>query len=142
VRLSSFSYRRGYPDAFDEHGGGCVFDCRALPNPGREEKYHLLTGLDAPVQEHLQQHPEVRDFWDNTRSLVEAQVENYQIREFQSLAVAYGCTGGQHRSVYFAERMAAHLRERFPGVQILVNHRERVRWLGHSGTDGDSDWTQ
>jgi aminoglycoside/choline kinase family phosphotransferase len=142
VRLSSFSYRRGYPSDSDEHGGGFVFDCRALPNPGREEEYRLLTGLDVPVQEHLQERPEVSDFWENTRRLVEAQVENYRMRDFRNLAVAYGCTGGQHRSVYLTERMAAHLRERFPDVQIEVTHRERVRWPGHSGTGGDSDWTQ
>jgi RNase adaptor protein for sRNA GlmZ degradation len=84
----------------------------------------------------------VRDFWENTRRLVEAQVENYRMRDFRSLTVAYGCTGGQHRSVYLTERMAGHLRERFPGVQVQVNHRERVRWPGHSDTDVDSDWTQ
>ena len=139
VQISSFSYRGGFPSDSGEHGGGFVFDCRALPNPGREDRYRLLTGLDTPVRDHLDRHSEVAAFWENTRSLVEAQVQNYESRQFQSLAVAYGCTGGQHRSVYFAERLAGHLRTRFPNAQILVDHRERIRWPGKGG---DAGWTQ
>ena len=129
IRISSFSYKHGYPDEVGEHGGGFVFDCRALPNPGREEKYRTLSGLDLPVVEHLERHREVHAFWENTHSLVEAQVENYLRRDFRSLTISYGCTGGQHRSVYFAERMARQLRDRFPVAQILVTHRERPDWM-------------
>ena len=128
IRISSFSYRKGYPEEVGEHGGGFVFDCRALPNPGREVRYRTLSGLDRPVVEHLEGQSEVQGFWENTRSLVEAQVENYLNREFSSLTIAYGCTGGQHRSVYFAERLARHLTDRFPNTEVLVAHREQPNW--------------
>ena len=78
--------------------------------------------------EHLEGQSEVQGFWENTRSLVEAQVENYLNREFSSLTIAYGCTGGQHRSVYFAERLARHLTDRFPNTEVLVAHREQPNW--------------
>ena len=129
IRVASFSYKNGYPDEAGEHGGGFVFDCRALPNPGREEKYRTLSGLDHPVVEHLERRREVHAFWENTHNLVEAQVKNYLSRDFCSLSISYGCTGGQHRSVYFAERMARYLRDRFPDTEILVTHLERPKWM-------------
>ncbi len=128
VRISSFSYRRGYPTDGGEHGGGFVFDCRALPNPGREDAYKSLCGLDEPVREYIQGQPAAGEFYERTRGLVEAQVAVYLERGFESLSVAYGCTGGQHRSVYFAERLARDLERRFPGVTVEVVHRERSRW--------------
>ncbi len=138
IRLSSFSYKHGYPDEGSQHGGGFVFDCRALPNPGREERYHALSGLDRPVVERLESQAEIEPFWQNTRSLVEAQVENYLHRGFRSLTIAFGCTGGQHRSVYFAERMARHLGARFPHVDVHVTHLERSSWPQRTG---EGDWT-
>ncbi len=130
VQLRSFSYRRGYPEDEGGHGGGFVFDCRALPNPGREVRYQALTGRDAPVVRFLEELPEAARFWDHVHALTDAQVETYLARGFWSLSISFGCTGGQHRSVYMAERMAAHLKERFPEVRVNLTHREATRWPG------------
>ncbi|MEX1256231.1 MAG: RNase adapter RapZ [Gemmatimonadota bacterium] len=128
VRISSFSYRAGVRRDEGPHGGGFVFDCRALPNPGRSPEYAGVTGLDPSVAAFFERAPEVEDFWTRVVPLVEAHVENYRGRGFTDLAVSFGCTGGQHRSVYFAERLARHLRERFPDVAAKVAHREADRW--------------
>jgi hypothetical protein len=133
VHLSSFSYRSGYPGDQGGHGGGFVFDCRALPNPGREARYQRLSGLDEDVVRYLAADPKVEAFWENTRSLVDAQVANYLQRSFNDLSIAYGCTGGQHRSVYLVERTARHLRERFPEIEVRVHHREASFWRGNPG---------
>jgi aminoglycoside/choline kinase family phosphotransferase len=128
IRLQSFSFKRGYPDDDGGHGGGFVFDCRALPNPGRHLEYRALCGRDAGVVEYIERCSEAHHFWQNVRSLVDAQVEEYLRRGFTSLSVAFGCTGGQHRSVYFAERLAAHLRHEFPQVVMKLEHREESQW--------------
>lgn len=128
VHLSSFSYRHGYPEDGAGHGGGFVFDCRALPNPGREREYETLTGREAAVAEYLEERPELEAFWQRTSALVGAQVDSYLDRGFTSLAVAYGCTGGQHRSVYLVERLAGWLEQRYPAVRVRVHHREEPRW--------------
>ena len=128
VQLGSFSYRHGYPEDRGGHGGGFVFDLRALHNPGRYAEYSELCGLDDPVRTFLDGVPEVERFWHHVRGIVDLQIETYLTRGFNSLSVHFGCTGGQHRSVYFAERLATHLRLRFPEINILVTHRERLRW--------------
>ncbi|MFW5947717.1 MAG: RapZ C-terminal domain-containing protein [Gemmatimonadota bacterium] len=130
VRITSFSYRGGYPREPDPHGGGFVFDCRALPNPGREPEYMELSGRDEPVVAFLDERDEARSFWRDVRRLADAQVEEYLRRGFTSLAVSFGCTGGQHRSVYMAERLAAHLKEAYPQVTVRVRHREQPSWPG------------
>jgi aminoglycoside/choline kinase family phosphotransferase len=121
VRVYSFSFHQGMPKDESGHGGGFVFDCRALPNPGREERYKQLTGKDAAVSEYLEGQQSVWQFWTNVSSLVDASVSGYQGRGFKSLMVSFGCTGGQHRSVFFAERLAKHLREK-SGVEVIVRH--------------------
>ncbi|HLI62365.1 MAG TPA: RNase adapter RapZ [Terriglobales bacterium] len=123
VRILSFSFHRGLPKDESGHGGGFVFDARSLPNPGREERFQRLTGKDAPVIDYLSQQENVRQFLAHTMALVDAAVENYQQRGFKSLMVSFGCTGGQHRSVYLAEQLASHLRAK-DGVQVIVQHRE------------------
>jgi aminoglycoside/choline kinase family phosphotransferase len=128
IQIGSFSYKHGYPEDVSGHGGGFVFDMRALHNPGRYSEYTELCGLDPSVVAFLESVPEVRQFWEHVRDLVDMQVETYLTRGFTSLGVNFGCTGGQHRSVYFAERLAAHLRERFPELNIAVAHREARRW--------------
>jgi aminoglycoside/choline kinase family phosphotransferase len=128
VHLTSFSYREGYPDDHTGHGGGFVFDCRALPNPGRLAAFELRNGRDADVGDYLARAPETDRFWLGVVSLVDASVEEYRKRHFTDLAVSFGCTGGQHRSVYFAERLARHLREAFPDVGIRLVHREQDHW--------------
>jgi len=122
VRVSSFSYKNGLPGDDSGHGGGWVFDCRFLPNPGREERYKALTGRDAPVIEYLAAEPAVAAFLERVETIVDEVVDNYRSRNFTDLGVAFGCTGGQHRSVYCAEQMARHLRER--GVRVILRHRE------------------
>ena len=123
VRILSFSFRRGLPEDEAGHGGGFVFDCRSLPNPGREERYQPLTGKDPPVIDYLNQQESVHQFLASALSLVDASVSNYQCRGFKSLMVSFGCTGGRHRSIYFAERLAKRLRGR-NGVDVVVRHLE------------------
>jgi P-loop ATPase protein family/Phosphotransferase enzyme family len=128
VQVGSFSYKNGYPDDSGGHGGGFVFDCRALHNPGRYAEYAGLCGCDEPVAKFLEEVPEVEDFWKHVRGLVDGQVNTYLTRGFTSLSVYFGCTGGQHRSVYMAERLARHLRRKFPQVNVVLAHREQARW--------------
>jgi aminoglycoside/choline kinase family phosphotransferase len=123
VRISSFSFHRGLPKDTTGHGGGFVFDCRSLPNPGREERFKSLTGKDEPVIDYLNQQEAVHQFFANALSLVNASVSNYQSRGFKNLMVSFGCTGGQHRSVYMAEQLAKRLREN-DGVDVVLCHRE------------------
>jgi aminoglycoside/choline kinase family phosphotransferase len=123
VQVWSFSYHRGWPTDESGNGGGHVFDGRCLPNPGREERFKALTGKDTPVIEYLDQKDIVHQFLANALSMVDASVSNYRERRFKSLMVAFGCTGGQHRSVYLAEQLAKHLRGR-NGVEVVVRHRE------------------
>jgi aminoglycoside/choline kinase family phosphotransferase len=123
VRISSFSFHRGWPKDESGNGGGFVFDGRNLPNPGREDRFKTLTGKDAPVIDYLNQQESVHQFLASVLSLVEASVSNYQQRGFKHLMVSFGCTGGQHRSVYLAEQLAKRLRGR-GGVDVVVRHRE------------------
>ncbi|MGA9308507.1 MAG: RNase adapter RapZ [Candidatus Sulfotelmatobacter sp.] len=123
VRIFSFSFHRGWPKDESGNGGGFVFDGRSLPNPGREERFKPLTGKDAPVIDYLNQQESVHQFLASVMSLVDASVSNYQQRGFKHLMVSFGCTGGQHRSVYLAEQLAKRLRGR-NGVEVVVRHRE------------------
>ncbi len=128
VHVGSFSYKRGYPEDSGGHGGGFVFDLRALHNPGRYAEYTELCGLDEEVVRFLESVPEVEQYWENVVALIDSQVETYLTRGFTSLSVHFGCTGGQHRSVYFAERLARHLGRKFHAVHVDLVHRERGRW--------------
>jgi aminoglycoside/choline kinase family phosphotransferase len=123
VRIFSFSFHREMPVDPSGHGGGFVFDARSLPNPGREERFKKLTGRDAPVIEFLEQLGEVHQFLLSAESMVDATVAAYQRRGFSNLMVSFGCTGGQHRSVYMAEQMAKHLRG-VAGVEVILRHVE------------------
>lgn len=130
LRLASFSYRNGYPEDRSSHGGGYVFDCRGIPNPGRLDEFVDQTGLDDSVVEFLAARPETEAFWHGVRRLVEAHIDAYRQRGFSSLSIGFGCTGGQHRSVYFAERLAEHVREIYPDVNVILRHREKRGWPG------------
>jgi aminoglycoside/choline kinase family phosphotransferase len=123
VRISSFSFHRGWPSDESGNGGGFVFDGRSLPNPGREERFKALTGKDVEVIDYLTQQETVHQFFANALSLVESAVSNFQSRGFKNLMVAFGCTGGQHRSVFLAEQLAKRLRGR-SGVEVVLRHRE------------------
>src|SRR6266851_2546930 len=124
VRIFSFSFHQDLPKDESGNGGGFVFDGRSLPNPGREERFKTLTGKDAPVIDYLNQQESVRQFLADAKSLVDASVTMYQRRGFKHLMVSFGCTGGQHRSVYLAEQLAKHLRAN-NGVEVVVVHREQ-----------------
>ena len=123
VRIFSFSFHREMPKDESGNGGGFVFDARSLPNPGREEKFRLQTGKDAAVKEYLEGEESVGNFLANAIALVDESVTTYQRRGFQNLMVSFGCTGGQHRSVYLAEQLAKHLRGS-AGVTVVVRHVE------------------
>ncbi len=128
VRVFSFSFHHGLPVDESGNGGGFVFDARSLPNPGREEKFRPLTGKDDAVIEYLNRQPGVHEFLASACALVDASVANYRQRGFSNLMVSFGCTGGQHRSVYLAERMAEHLRG-LRGVDVQLRHA-RLEKLG------------
>ena len=123
VRVFSFSFHRSEPKDNTGNGGGFVFDGRSLPNPGREERFKALTGKDAPVIDYLNQQESVHQFLAGVFSLVDSSVNNYQQRGFKNLMVSFGCTGGQHRSVFLAEQLAKRLRGR-DGVEVVLRHLE------------------
>lgn len=121
VRISSFSYRERIPSDFTGNGGGFVFDCRAIPNPGRIEKYKHLTGKDLPVKEFLESQPEAMKFLKESTDIVEQSVINYIERGWTDLMINYGCTGGQHRSVFCAESLASYLRSKYD-IKVILTH--------------------
>lgn len=125
VRVFSFSFHRQPPVDESGNGGGFVFDARSLPNPGREERFKQLTGKDAPVIEYLNQQESVHRFFSSAAALVDSTVAAYQKRGFKDLMVSFGCTGGQHRSVFLAESLARHLRAQ--GVEVVLRHIEQEK---------------
>ena len=131
VQIWSFSYHRGWPKDESGNGGGPVFDGRLLPNPGREERFKLLTGKDALVIDYLKQEESVHRFLSDAMSLVDAHVNEWLRRGFKHLMLSFGCTGGQHRSVYLAEQVAKRLRGR-SGIEVIVRHRELERMATES----------
>ena len=123
VHIFSFSFHHQMPTDESGNGGGFVFDARSLPNPGREERFRQLTGVDAEVMEYLNQQESVHQFFAHAQSLVDSSVAAYQHRGFSNLMVSFGCTGGQHRSVFLAEQLARHLRSN-SGVEVVIRHLE------------------
>lgn len=123
VTVNSFSYKKGIPADSSGNGGGYVFDCRALPNPGRLSEYADLTGLDDPVIGFLRSKKEVEMFLVNAFALVDQSIKNYLVRDFKNLLVNFGCTGGQHRSVYCAGMLAEYLEEKYD-VEVELSHKE------------------
>ena len=124
VRVMSFSYKKGILEDPSGNGGGYVFDCRAVHNPGKYEQYKQLTGRDKPVIDFLEQDGEILQFLEHVDALADAHVQRFLERGFTNLSICFGCTGGQHRSVYSAEHVAHHLNEKF-GVRIRLIHREQ-----------------
>ncbi len=124
VRVYSFAYKKGVPDDQSGNGGGYVFDCRAINNPGKYERYNNVTGLDEPVIKFLEEDGEIVTFLDTLYPLIDQHVKRYQERNFTNLMISFGCTGGQHRSVYAAQHMAEHISQKF-GVKVSLIHREQ-----------------
>lgn len=124
VRVFSFAYKKGIPNDASGNGGGYVFDCRAINNPGKYDRYKPFTGLDEPVVRFLEDDGEVTTFLEHCYALVDSTVSRYIERGFTNLMIAYGCTGGQHRSVYCAHHTAEHIATRF-GCKVILSHREQ-----------------
>lgn len=124
VRVYSFSYKKGIPADSSGNGGGFVFDCRAINNPGKYERFNFFTGMDENVIQFLEDDGEITPFLEQAYQLVDFSVKRYMDRGFQNLMVSFGCTGGQHRSVYAAEKMAEHINKKF-GVEVQLIHREQ-----------------
>ena len=135
VDVCSFSYRRGIPEDTSGNGGGFVFDCRAIHNPGRYDQYKSFTGHDAPVVTFLDATEGMTYFLQQVYNLVDQSVDRYLDRGFDHLSVSFGCTGGQHRSVYAADHLAAHLMEKYPQVTTRLTHREQPHLSDEQGKD-------
>ena len=125
VKVYSFSFKKGVPYDPSGNGGGYVFDCRSIHNPGRYEPYKKLTGRDEPVIKFLEDDGEVFGFLEHVYGVVDPHVETYSRRGFTNLMVSFGCTGGQHRSVYCAEHLAHHLAQKYPDIRVRLIHREQ-----------------
>ena len=126
IEIHSFSYKKGgYPKDESGNGGGFTFDCRGILNPGRIEEYKAQSGKDKPVQEFLEQKTEMPNFLNYIQNVISITIDNYVERGFEHLQINFGCTGGQHRSVYAAEKTAEFIREKYPQVNISVTHDEQ-----------------
>ncbi len=130
VTICSFSYKKGLPVDASSNGGGYVFDCRGILNPGRFKEFKTATGRDKPVIDFLEQRTKMPDFLNSVFDVVDISVEDYIKRNFESLTVSFGCTGGQHRSVYAADSLARHLKNKF-GVKIELSHKvqDAKNWI-------------
>ena len=124
VTIYSFSFKRGYPQDLSGNGGGFVFDCRAIHNPGRYEEFKNLNGRDKEVIEFLEKEDDAKLFFSNTLELVNNSIRTYLGRNFTNLSVSFGCTGGQHRSVFFAEKLAKEISQN-SDIDVVLNHLEQ-----------------
>lgn len=129
IDINSFSYKKGYPTDESGNGGGFAFDCRGIYNPGRIEQYKTQSGLDQPVQDFLVNETEMPNFLNGIFEIIIISVDNYISRGFEHLQINFGCTGGQHRSVYAAEQTAQFLASKYQDLEISVNHSNRENWV-------------
>lgn len=131
INVRSFSYKKGIPLDPSGNGGGFVFDCRGVLNPGRIQEYKTKTGRDREVMEYLETQTRIFEFLEGAYRLVDLTIEDYLQRGFTNLEINFGCTGGQHRSVYSADAMARHIQEKFPEVEVEVHHveQEAKNWV-------------
>ena len=129
VSINSFSYKRDLPVDSSGNGGGFIFDCRAIHNPGRYDEYKKLTGMDKEVIQFLNNEPEMTEFLKNVFALADQSVSKYIERQFSHLMSSFGCTGGQHRSVYCAENLAEYLKNKYD-INIIVYHIEQETLKG------------
>lgn len=132
IYIHSFSYKKGgIPKDETGNGGGFAFDCRGILNPGRIEEYKAQTGCDIGVQEFLETKTEMPKFLSLVKEIVSINIDNYLERNFEHLQINFGCTGGQHRSVYCAEKTAAFIREKYPQATVRIHHDEQPQ-LNHN----------
>jgi len=134
INVRSFSYRKGIPQDPSGNGGGYVFDCRGILNPGRIQAYKTQTGRDQAVIDYLESETKIQDFLNAAFLLVDLSIEDYVARGFHNLEINFGCTGGQHRSVYSADAMAKHIQTKFPQVEIELTHveQEAKNWINET----------
>mgnify|MGYP001792135335 CR=1 FL=1 len=126
IEIHSFSYKKGgIPMDNSGNGGGFAFDCRGILNPGRIEEYKQQTGCDIGVQNYLETNTEMPNFLESVKNLVSINIDNYLSRDFEHLQINFGCTGGQHRSVYCAEKIAEFIREKYPATEVSIQHDEQ-----------------
>lgn len=126
IDIHSFSYKKGgIPKDTTGNGGGFAFDCRGILNPGRIEEYKAQTGRDISVQEYLETKTEMPRFLQLVHNMLSISIENYLERGFEHLQINFGCTGGQHRSVYCAEKTAHFIRENYPEANVVIHHDEQ-----------------
>ncbi|HPR32813.1 MAG TPA: RNase adapter RapZ, partial [Prolixibacteraceae bacterium] len=130
IRVASFSYKRGIPPDPSGNGGGFVFDCRALTNPGKLDEYKNICGLDPEVVDYMERYSENLRFQESIQKLAEPSLLEYAKRGFNHLCFSFGCTGGQHRSVYHAEKFARWVKNNFP-VNVVIIHTEKENWNSH-----------
>lgn len=128
IEINSFSYRNGVPIDESENGGGFIFDMRGIFNPGRFDEYKKLSGLDKSVHTFLEQNTRVLEFLNSVWDLIDISIENYMERNFKNLIINFGCTGGQHRSVFAAEETARHIRNKY-NLQVKINHLNQLNWV-------------
>ena len=131
IEIHSFSYKKGgIPKDNSGNGGGFAFDCRGILNPGRVEEYKQQPGCDIGVQDYLETKTEMPKFLELVKNMVSINIDNYLGRGFENLQINFGCTGGQHRSVYCAEKIASFIKEKYPQVEVSLNHDEQPQ-LNH-----------
>jgi cell fate (sporulation/competence/biofilm development) regulator YlbF (YheA/YmcA/DUF963 family) len=128
IRINSFSYKKGLPHDESENGGGYIFDMRGILNPGRFEPYKKLSGQDKLVQNFLEQQTKMNQFLNSVWDLIDITVEDYLNRDFENLQINFGCTGGQHRSVFAAEQTARHLRNKY-NLKVELTHTNSQNWV-------------
>lgn len=130
VHVNSFSYKKGIPEDFSGNGGGFVFDCRGILNPGRIEQYKKQTGRDVDVINYLETETRINEFLNHIFNIIDITVEDFLERNFENLSISFGCTGGQHRSVYSADKMAKYLEEKY-NLKVVLHHieQEKKNWI-------------
>ncbi|MGI9525773.1 MAG: RapZ C-terminal domain-containing protein [Weeksellaceae bacterium] len=134
INIRSFSYRRNIPQDPSGNGGGFVFDCRGILNPGRIEEYKTKTGRDQEVKTYLETETKMPEFLKGVFQVIDISIEDYINRNFSNLEINFGCTGGQHRSVYAADKTASHIQEKFPQAKVHVQHviQEEKNWVNET----------
>lgn len=131
IEIHSFSYKKGgIPKDNTGNGGGFIFDCRGILNPGRLEEFKQQTGCEVGVKDFLESQTDMPKFLDLVKNIISINIDNYLGRDFEHLQINFGCTGGQHRSVYCAEQIAAFIKEKHPQTEVSLQHDEQPQ-LNH-----------
>ncbi len=128
ITIQSFSYRKGYPEDLTGNGGGFVFDCRGILNPYRFGDLRYCTGKDKEIEDFFMEKSQMPEFLQSVKNIITISIEDYLNRNFSDLQINFGCTGGQHRSVYSAEQTAKYIHEKYPQIMITLNHTNKENW--------------